>query len=866
MRIAQATVGALLAAWLLIACADTQTRDDDQVPEERAPAGADDGTPSRRASKKPGPTSAKPRSGGPRADSGKPIDRYSKDSALRRQALESMAESEYQTGKRLYGELKYADAERQLLKSLQSDPNHAGAIRLLQRTQFILGKRPGEIPSVIDRLRNETEVRIQEFRIEIERTMNEGIKLSNDREFDKAAERFERAIEQMHYFPFFVDTSDIQKEAEHRLATARSMHLEKRRGIRRSVQNAAEEEARIGRALNLRQVQRRVADLMKKATEAFGKEEFEKCEEVCDMILELDHRSSRAARLREKAMRARHVKKALTNIRERLEHFRGQIVAVKTSAVPYQEIFRWPSKEDWEAVNLRSKGLETFFTPDETPETRKIKERLDVQRITLNFEETPFGVAIDFMKDVTGLNFVVSNLAEEIVEDEGLAVTLKVTNLPLRNALRLILDHNPDLRYSIRYDVIFITTAEDVEEDLYLEFYNVSDIIGKIPDFPAPKLALAPLASSGGGGGTGVLTFDDDDDDDTKGIGVDIDTLIKLIEDSLGEESENSSVEASPGGILVVRHTLEAHRKIQQLLVSLRKTVGIMVTVEARFIDIQDNFLENIGVDYRGLPAQILNVDGSGTNQSIGYRFVDSQQQNDTRAAVSNTFSTNLGSSSANPFNFFETGGVAAQWNVLEDFQLQMIFEAVKKTQKARLVNNPRITVFNTQRSHILVINQEAYIADTEINQTGITPVLNPVIGILNSGSILEARPTVSHDRKYVTLEVKPTLAVDLTTPLNVANLNLSLSFTQIPIELPVLRVQKIRTTVTVPDGGTVIVGGLRDMRRVKNYAGVPILGHIPLIRLMFSRHGESSLKRSIVVLLKADITIIREEEEKMYR
>ena len=47
MRIAQATVGALLAAWLLIACADTQTRDDDQVPEERAPAGADDGTPSR---------------------------------------------------------------------------------------------------------------------------------------------------------------------------------------------------------------------------------------------------------------------------------------------------------------------------------------------------------------------------------------------------------------------------------------------------------------------------------------------------------------------------------------------------------------------------------------------------------------------------------------------------------------------------------------------------------------------------------------------------------------------------------------------------------------------------------------------------
>ena len=100
---------------------------------------------------------------------------------------------------------------------------------------------------------------------------------------------------------------------------------------------------------------------------------------------------------------------------------------------------------------------------------------------------------------------------------------------------------------------------------------------------------------------------------------------------------------------LYLRHTLEAHRKIQKLLSSLRKTVGIMVTVEARFIDIQDNFLENIGIDYRGLPAQILNVDGAGTNQNIGYRYVDAQGQNDTRAAIVNTFSNTLGSTSANP-------------------------------------------------------------------------------------------------------------------------------------------------------------------------------------------------------------------------
>jgi hypothetical protein len=51
-------------------------------------------------------------------------------------------------------------------------------------------------------------------------------------------------------------------------------------------------------------------------------------------------------------------------------------------------------------------------------------------------------------------------------------------------------------------------------------------------------------------------------------------------------------------GKLVARTTLVNHRKLIQLLDALRKSTGVMVTVEARFIDLQDNFLESIGVNY----------------------------------------------------------------------------------------------------------------------------------------------------------------------------------------------------------------------------------------------------------------------------
>jgi hypothetical protein len=39
---------------------------------------------------------------------------------------------------------------------------------------------------------------------------------------------------------------------------------------------------------------------------------------------------------------------------------------------------------------------------------------------------------------------------------------------------------------------------------------------------------------------------------------------------------------------------------------------------------------------------------------------------------------------------------------------------------------------------HVAVIRQRAYIAGVETSSTGVTPVLNPVIGTLNTGSVLE--------------------------------------------------------------------------------------------------------------------------------
>jgi general secretion pathway protein D len=302
-----------------------------------------------------------------------------------------------------------------------------------------------------------------------------------------------------------------------------------------------------------------------------------------------------------------------------------------------------------------------------------------------------------------------------------------------------------------------------------------------------------------------------------------------------------------------------------QLLDALRKSTGVMVTVEARFIDLQDNFLESIGVDYgnpfnSNLPNPISDTDGAGAQIASGFEIVDAQGEIDVRAAAYNAFSLPLGSS-VSPFEISNRGGFALQYNVLDSYALEAILEANQKSQQFRRLNAPRVTAFNTQISHSLVVDQSAYIEDAEVNQTGVVPVINPVIGILNAGSILQVRPTVSHDRKYVILEIEPTLAVQLPSRFKV----LTLGLTNLRVEFPVLSVTNIKTTVTIPDGGTVLVGGLKRTVTQDAQVGIPSISRLPFLDFLLGRKGQARMQSNLFVLISSKITVIRDEESKRF-
>ncbi len=775
--------------------------------------------------------------------------------------------------------LELRRAEEKLEQAIKLDPQNQEAEKLLGEVRTVLGDKRGEIIQVANDLSAERRVLIMQNRAEVRRAIHSGDSHYDKNEFDAAIGDYEKAIQMVRSFPFNVQLDEELQTAQKRLETAKVAQRDYEEKQRLELEMRMRETRESERRSAVDLLQNRVKELRIKSQEAWDRKDYRRVEEICRQILVLLPDDKRTTSLLNSARENRHLQDQFKIVMDTLENHERALLGLEESTITYQAIFRYPSGREWQRLAPKTVTIQEKVTAEESVVEREIKRKLEEPQ-TIEFpENTPFLEAMKVLGAISGVNFILTKEAQDLVRQDDLTVALaQVRDTPLKSILRLLLENAADanFQYVIKDGAIVIGPKESLDVRYYTEFYDIQDVTQPHPDFPAPPLALEEQtgqeAGFGGGGGMGGLSLGFEEETPTGGAPVEISKLIELITQQVLTGPDEELVGAEPkvqGGKLMIKTTLENHQKVQQLLAQLRKATGIMVTVESRFLDIQDNFLEEIGINMGNgnntfLPNSIPDIDGAGTSIAPGYEFTNIEQDFNFRSATIGEFSNPLGSK-VNPFNISSSGGGAYQLNIFdaEDFQLEAILTGVGKDQEIRRLNSPRVTAFNSQTSHTLVINQAAFIQDLEVNQTGVIPVINPVIGVLNSGSILEVRPTVSYDRKYIVLEIQPTLAERLQS--EIAVLNLSGNFTVVPVELPVLSVTKIKTTVTIPDGGTVLVGGLKREIHNKSSIGVPILRQIPLLNLLFGRIGESALRSNLFVLINAKITVVQEEEERLF-
>ena len=71
-------------------------------------------------------------------------------------------------------------------------------------------------------------------------------------------------------------------------------------------------------------------------------------------------------------------------------------------------------------------------------------------------------------------------------------------------------------------------------------------------------------------------------------------------------------------------------------------------------------------------------------------------------------------------------------------------------------------------------------------------------------------------------------------------------------------------TTAVIPDGGSILLGGLSRLRNIERRAEVPWLARIPLVGFLLKEEGYNDEKETLMILIRAQISDVREEMAKI--
>ena len=224
------------------------------------------------------------------------------------------------------------------------------------------------------------------------------------------------------------------------------------------------------------------------------------------------------------------------------------------------------------------------------------------------------------------------------------------------------------------------------------------------------------------------------------------------------------------------------------------------------------------------------------------------------------------------PSNAVPGAGATFGISFLSDLEVYLFLTAAQGDIRTNILQAPKVTTFNGAPATI-VNNQQINFVASLIPIVGPGAVaFAPQVSSFPNGVTLNVTPVVSADRRYVRMTLSPTfnsLEGFDTFPAGsaaVGGSGLGGGATQIQgqIQLPRFTQTAVNTTVTVPDGGTVLLGGVKRLNEERREYGVPVLSKTPWINRLFRNVGIGRVTSSLMLMVTPRIIILEEEEERL--
>lgn len=772
----------------------------------------------------------------------------------------------------------FEDARMEAAYVLELDSGNKEAREILLRANEVLGNTD-QVPlrSVVsDAIVQDTIRREREMAL-IERERDQGRANMEIKQYGKAVENFERAAMIARFSAYMQPNDPVRKEAELLLTQAREAKVKAEQDMLDKAKTASEAElARIARTQAISKEQR-LQSLLEAANLQFQDGNYQKSGALVEQALLLDPGNPDAEALREVADRARH-QSSVDNSRERWRtEWNKTFLELQHSNVPQTETVVFDPAR-WSEVSKRMPAGYTIQSEMDSPENAAVAKLLRETVAEHNFASATVQDWASYYGQLTGVTFFVSQEVKDMAAETTTLTDFRLPRRSVDDALKAI-QMKTGVAFRVKDGLVHLVTPTNAIGNLIQQPYNVKELIQGVPDRKGPNLRLV-------GPGDDAPVFAEDEGDAEVPIAVvDEGRLQELIKSTIASDKWDGSPFSMQmlSGMLYIRADAETHAAVAALVDDLRRHVGIQVDVESRFLKVEDSFLEDIGIDLRGLgnqasqglpgrglenrpnagfddfgPRQQQNaaVPGTvGTGTTPGF-FYDDGNDGDIMGRIENLYNQTLGGRNGGLTN---AGGLSLQYAFLDDTEVEVVLRAVSKQERSEQIDAPRLLVYNNARANMSHLRQLSYIKDFDVEIAQAAAVANPIIGTVYDGVSLDVRPVVDSDLKFITMELRPSV-VTLQTPIPTFTTTLGVG-QPISIQLPEVTLQRVRTTVTMPDGGTMMLGGMRLVERQNLRSTVPLLGSLPGLSWLFSRNGTSVQNRKILILIRARIVLMEEAE-----
>jgi type II secretory pathway component GspD/PulD (secretin) len=180
------------------------------------------------------------------------------------------------------------------------------------------------------------------------------------------------------------------------------------------------------------------------------------------------------------------------------------------------------------------------------------------------------------------------------------------------------------------------------------------------------------------------------------------------------------------------------------------------------------------------------------------------------------------------------------------------IVHLLESTNRFRVLSRPTVFTSNNKKA-IIASGQEVPVPVNTLTNSNFG-------GVVNNTAAVSA--SIEYKKVVLQLEVVPLINSEKEVSLDIlqkidsivpgGNVNISGN------SVPTIDTRYIRTNVSAGNGSTIILGGLIEDQKQKNYQGFPYLSRIPLIGAAFRSTASGKQRRELIILMCPEVTLTK--------